>query len=108
MPDLTIEYFYHCESAESFSTQVEGSNGKKYTVSYGFAARGPYQYDYTCTCAAFKFSKGQPCKHIEQVKASGKHCNWQQFDEGGELSEQGGEKCCPKCGSPVRSQGHGV
>jgi hypothetical protein len=81
MPDLTTEYFYHCESCEHFSTKVQGS--KEYTVSYGQTPRGPYQYDYHCTCDAFKFGKGKPCKHIEEVKASGKHCNWNQFTDGG-------------------------
>ena len=108
MPDLSIEYFYHCESAESYSTQVEGSKGKKYTVSYGHAVRGPYQYDYTCTCDSFKFSKGKPCKHIEQVQQSGTRCNWQQFLDGGQPSEKDGQKCCPRCGSAVHVQGHGV
>lgn len=108
MPDLTIEYFYHCQSAECFSTEVEGNNGKKYKVSYGETPRGPYQYDYHCTCDAFKFGKGKPCKHIKQVKASGEHCKWMQFTDGGEVVRKDGEAVCPKCGLSAHSQGYGV
>lgn len=107
MPDLTVEYHYHCESCRYFRTEVKGSKGT-YTVTYGETPRGPYQYDYHCTCDAFKFGKGKPCKHIEQVKASGQHCNWNQFIDGGQPAEKDGEKCCPKCGAAVFSQGYGV
>lgn len=98
MPDLNIEYFYHCLSAEQFETTVQGS--KTYTVSYGPVRGGGV--DYSCTCDAFKFRK--KCKHIEQVKQSGKHCNWNQFVDGGD-AENG---CCPKCGGPVTSSAYGV
>lgn len=108
MPDLTIQYFYHCETAEHFSQKVEGSKGKQHVVTYGPAQRGPYQYDYSCSCDSFKFGKGKPCKHIEEVKKNGDHCNWQQFIDGGDPVEKDGEKRCPKCGAAVRSQGHGV
>lgn len=106
MPDLTVQYYYHCQSCEHFSTQVEGSKGKQHTVSYGATPRGHYQYDYHCTCDAFKFRK--TCKHIEQVKASNKHCNWNQFLEGDEPVDVNGKKCCPRCGGDVFSQGYGV
>ncbi len=109
MPDLTVEHFYHCESCEHFSTKIEsGTKGKFYTVSYGATPRGPYQYDYHCTCDAFKFGKGKPCKHIAEVKKTDLHCNWNQFIEGGQPVDKNGEKCCPKCGGPVHSQGYGV
>lgn len=107
MPDLTVEYHYHCESAEHFSTKVKGSKGD-YTVTYGPTPRGPYQYNYSCSCDSFKFGKGKPCKHIEQVKKSDLHCNWMGFTDGGKPVEVNGEKRCPKCGANVHSQGHGV
>lgn len=107
MPDLSIHYFYHCESAEHFSTKVEGSKGKHYAVTYG-PSRGRYQYDYHCSCDSFKFGKGKYCKHIEEVKKSGLHCNWQQFIDGGEPVKKDGENRCPNCGAGVYSQGHGV
>lgn len=106
MPDLTIEVYYHCQSAEHFSTQVTGSKGKQYIVSYGSTPRGPYEYDYQCTCDAFKFRKS--CKHIEEVKKSGKHCKWMQFIDGGKPVEKDGQKYCPNCGLPAHAQRYGV
>jgi hypothetical protein len=103
MPDLTLESFYHCESAEHFSTEVEGSNGTKHTVSYT-ESNGNYQYDYKCTCHSFKFGRGKYCKHIKQVKESGQHCNWLQFVDGGKPIEKNGEMTCPRCGKSVSSQ----
>lgn len=97
MPDFNIEVFYHCQSAEYFSTEVQGS--KKYTVSYGETPHGKYERDYQCTCDGFKFKK--QCRHIDQVKKSGKHCNWMQFIEGEQPIEVNGEKCCPKCKLPA-------
>lgn len=98
MPDFNIECHYHCNSAQYFSTEVDGSNGKKYTVKYCETPRGFYEYDYICDCHSFKFGKGKHCKHIEQVKDSGKHCGWMQFIHGGEPVEKNGVKTCPKCG----------
>lgn len=98
MPDFDIHVYYHCNSAEHFSTEIHGS--KTYTVTYG-PSRGMYEYDYSCTCDSFKFGKGKPCKHIKQVKASGKHCAWMQFTEGGKPVDKDGMKFCPKCGSEV-------
>jgi hypothetical protein len=109
MPDLTTEYYYYCETAEGFQMEVEGS--KTYTVRWDRTSHKNYrevQYDYSCTCHAYKFGRGKYCKHIQQVIDSGKHCNWQQFTDGGEPVEKDGEKCCPKCGSPVRAMGYGV
>lgn len=102
MPDLINQPYYHCESCEHFSTKVKGSKGSEYTVAYG-PTRGPYEYDYHCTCDSFKFGKGNYCKHIKEVKNSGLHCNWSQFLEGGEPNEVNGEKVCPRCGARVHS-----
>ena len=107
MPDLTIEVYYHCQSAESFTIQVVGQHGT-YTVSYGAMQHGPYEYDYTCTCQAFKFGKGKPCKHIKDVQKLGQHCNWLQQTDGGEPIEKNGQKCCPNCGLPAHARRYGV
>jgi len=108
MPDLTIEIYYHCQSAEHFTAKVKGSNNTEHTVSYGATPRGPYQYDYSCTCQAFKFGKGKYCKHIDEVKKSEQHCNWLQIVEGGQPVEKDGQKCCPNCGLPAHPQRYGV
>jgi hypothetical protein len=108
MPDFTIEIHFHCDSAEHFSTKVEGSKGKFHTVSYGETPRGPYQYDYHCTCDAFKFGKGKECKHIKEVKKSSLHCNWQGFLTGEKPVQKGGEYFCPKCGAHAHPARHAV
>lgn len=102
MPDFNIEAFYHCITAERFSTKV-----KDYTVNFG-PSHGRYEYDYTCTCQAFKFGKGKPCKHIEEVINSRKRCGWMQLIEGGEPLEKDGCKVCPKCGCDVSVARHAV
>jgi len=108
MPDLTIEIYFHCASAEHFSTEVKGSKGAKYTVRYGDDPSGRYQYDYTCTCHAFKFGKGKHCKHIEQVKKPGEHCGWMEMIDGGKpVKTKDGYKC-PKCGKEAIAARHAV
>lgn len=93
MPDFTIEVYYHCESAEDFTTEVDG----KYTVRWNRMSHKNRDigYDYSCTCPAYKFRPGY-CKHIKQVIASGKHCNWNQFIEGGKIDPK--DPKCPRCG----------
>lgn len=98
MPDFTIECHYHCNSAEYFTTEVQGKS-KNYKVVYGPTVSGQYEYDYSCDCQSFKFRKH--CKHIEEVKASGKHCNWMQFIDGGVPAGKNDKKVCPKCGDGV-------
>ena len=107
MPDLTIEVYYHCESAEHFTAKVVGRAGE-YTVTYGPTRHGHYEYDYSCTCESFKFGRGKPCKHIKEIQNSGKHCKWMQFLEGGKPVEKDGQKVCPNCGSPVHTRRYGV
>lgn len=106
MPDFTIETFYHCNSAEYFLTEVQGR--KKYTVTFSETPRGDVQYDYSCTCDSFKFGKGKPCKHIKEVKDSGKHCAWMQVIHGGQPLEKDGRKVCPQCGNDVSVARHAV
>ena len=101
MPDFTYESYYHCQSAEYFTVDVQGKKSK-YKVVYG-PSKGQFQYDYTCNCPSFKFSGGKRCKHIEE--AIGKHCNWLQFIEGGEPVLVKDDKTCPKCGLPVIALG---
>lgn len=108
MPDFTLEVHYHCQSAEFFQKHIEGSKGKKHTVTYSQTPRGPYEYDYSCSCHAFKFGKGKPCKHIEEVKKSGEHCKWMQFLTGEEVAEKDGQKVCPNCGLPAHAQRYAV
>jgi len=96
MPDFTIENYYVCQTAEDFQTEVKGSKGA-YKVTYGIVYGKDTMYGWECTCKAFQFGKGKPCKHITQVKASGERCGWmQQFD--GDEPKDGK---CPKCGKPV-------
>lgn len=93
MPDFTIEIYYHCESAETFATEVDG----KYIVRFDeLSHKNPdVGYDYSCTCPAYKFHPGY-CKHIKQVINSGAHCKWMQFIDGGEIDSK--DPKCPRCG----------
>ena len=98
MADLSIEIFYHCLSVEAFQAKVDGSNGKKYTVSYGRTPNGPYQRGWSCNCEAFRYRKVLECKHIKAVKGSGSFCGWTQFTDGDKPKIRQGNALCPKCG----------
>jgi len=98
MPDLTILYARFCSTNQYWEAPVAGSRGAKYTVRF---ERRPYphpvQYDYTCTCDAFKYGKGKTCKHIVSVKHE--RCGWN-----GELepsAEANPDGTCPCCGGPT-------
>lgn len=97
MPDLTIENRTVCQTNTSFEASVRGSNrgskGIDYQVSYGWSQTSDVQYDWTCTCSAFKFGK-KPCKHIMAVKPT--RCGWN-----ADLSDNGSYDLCPECGGPV-------
>jgi hypothetical protein len=111
MPDLTTIYQWHCETAESWETTVKGSKGAEYTVRWGKRFHWNHQdvqIDYSCTCKSYQFGAGAHCKHIKDVIASGAHCNWMQFHDGGDAIEKNGEHHCPKCDSVCRSMGWGV
>jgi hypothetical protein len=105
MPDFTFETYWHCGTCEHFQTQIEGSRGKIYDVTYG-PSSGPYEYDWECPCEGFKYYK--KCKHIDTVKESGKHCNWNQFIEGGHPDKKDGKYYCPKCGKEAFTQRYAV
>lgn len=94
MSDLTLQSYYYCKSVENFQVQIG-----KYTVKHG-TSRGQYQYDFNCTCPAFKFRK--QCKHIEEAKQF--YCGWDQFIDDKEVVN----KCCPNCNGAVDSRLVGV
>jgi hypothetical protein len=99
MADLSIESFWHCETAESWEMTVQGKTGT-YVVRFDRHSHRNHsvQFDYSCTCPAYRF-KGT-CKHIEAVKAT--RCGWMQYMDGGEIAHNAaGEPVCPKCGGPV-------
>lgn len=92
MPELSIEYMRMCASNEGWSREVEGSGGRKYTVTFGRVFGQEHDHGYSCTCPAFRFGKGKPCKHVAAVR--GERCGWhQQFDGG-----RAGDGKCPRCG----------
>lgn len=96
MHDLTRETRKWCSSNESWETDITGKNGKTYTVTYGRVNHGPYLYNYVCTCEAFKFGKGKPCKHIEEAKT--RHCMFNHEAACGGGCDTTGLDVCPKCG----------
>jgi hypothetical protein len=114
MPDLTIEIYFRCTSNDGFSVQIPSSKaGEEYTVRFGrMPPNHECQYDWTCTCKAFKFGKGKPCKHIKEVDNNReKHgfCGWHQFMDGGEPVEgKGMEYFCPRCGMLAKGERWGV
>ena len=90
MPDLTIEAAWTCTSNTYWEQVVESSRGPlSYTVRFEHRP-WPHevQYDYTCTCDAFKYGRGKPCKHIEGVR--GLRCGWNsELDPGAECETDG-------------------
>lgn len=113
---LSTEYYYHCLTAERFSTDVE-SGDNTYRVllddrSHKYTEE--VDHDWSCSCADYKFNCGSGkdrryCKHIEQVRASDEYCGWMQYEEGGEVDhDEDGEPRCPKCAGPVISLGWAV
>lgn len=100
--------YWHCLTAEGWSKEVVGSDGKTvYVVRWDRHSHKnrSVQMDYSCTCQAYKMKPGY-CKHINQVKSQ--HCGWMQFISGGEPVEKNGEKVCPHCGDKVSTMLWGV
>lgn len=98
MPDLTNRAYWHCETAESWCQEVQGSDVVPYMVRWDAVShqnQDMVQYDYSCTCKAYQYGGGKHCKHIRQVRSQ--RCGWMQSIDGGELD--GG--MCPRCGGPV-------
>lgn len=96
VPDLTRHATQTCVSNTNWICEVKSRSGSTYMVRYEFRERGPHQFDYTCTCLAFKFGKGKRCKHIESVSAN--RCGWN-----GTLDIVEHVDECPDCGGPVES-----
>jgi len=106
---LTVEYYWHCVSAEKAVYKIEGSKDT-YTVSYDHNYINTKGQGWHCPCQGFTFRK--TCKHVKEAQA--KHCGWLQFVSGGdavdvpENDEYTNGKACPECGGPVASRGWGV
>lgn len=99
MPDLTIEYYWLCESALGAGPWHIGTH----KVEYGWQPQGRQygpQYDYSCDCKGFQFRK--QCKHIEEAKKI--HCKWHQYMDGGEPLKRGKTRKCPRCKGPVTAE----
>jgi len=109
MPDLDIVGTWTCATNTFWEHEVESHRGgAKYTVRFE-PRPWPHevQYDYTCTCKAFKFGRGSYCKHIEEVKHL--RCGWNyELDVCAEIEEDDGGNVCPECGGPVEAMRVGV
>lgn len=93
MPDLTIEAGWMCCSNEHWETEVVGSKGDVYKVTFGWTPDGN---DFGCTCPQSRI-KRRECKHIKSVKHQ--RCGWhQQFDAG---DVDPADPKCPRCGGEV-------
>ena len=101
MADLDILSACSCQTNKYWEKKIVTDKGDQYTIRYEFAEYGPYQYDYTCTCPAYKFGRGKHCKHIE--KYMGERCAWNRALEPGcePAKNDKGEPCCPRCGGEV-------
>lgn len=110
MGDLTVEYHWHCLTAENWYTEVPGSKGS-YTVrydSFSHKNRRDVQHDWSCDCMSYKTRPGY-CKHISGVIEKGLRCGWMQFLDGEDVARDSeGSACCPRCRGPVASMGWGV
>jgi len=105
MAELSIIYARWCSSNEQWSKEVKGRTGT-YIVRFGPTYGGQYSYDYTCTCAAFKFNPNKYCKHIEAVKDE--RCCWNSDVIMGSFEEEPADKKCPKCKSNLLTVKVGV
>lgn len=96
-----------CKMDGPLTVQVDGGNGKKYTVS-GLMHERSYP---ECTCPAYTFGKRtvnfggrmmpKPCKHIEKAEGD-LHCWHEQYSEEVQSSYQRKRGICPRCGGPTR------
>lgn len=110
MPDLTIQAFWHCQSAEDFQATVESrSGGQPHVVRLDRHSHkgSKAQCDWSCDCKGYKV-RGR-CSHIAQVQKEGRRCGWLQFIDGGEVSHDAeGRPVCPRCGLPATARGWAV
>jgi hypothetical protein len=92
MPDLSIEYYWLCETARHW----EAKHPRGYRVAWEYQRGGDVQYDWHCECKGFQFRR--KCSHIEWAKPL--RCGWHQFEDGGECDG----KVCPRCKGPITSE----
>jgi hypothetical protein len=99
MPDFITMYARVCATNLHWQKEVEGS-GNTYTVRFGFM---PYphetQYDWSCTCPAYKRGRGKYCKHIEKVREAKERCGWNAELE--PTAQANPDDTCPCCGGPT-------
>ncbi len=91
---LDIIPMQQCCSNVFWEKEVKGSKDNIYTVSFEKQYGGDYEYDYECTCPAFKHRPGY-CKHILEVKDD--RCGWHEQHCAGTAQDSK----CPNCGGPV-------
>jgi len=84
---------YTCCSNLTWTREVIGSKGDKYTITYDPGMN--QRHDYTCTCLGY-VNHGN-CYHIP--KAQKERCAWNEVMEPIYLHNM---KYCPSCGGPVR------
>jgi hypothetical protein len=109
MPDFTQVVHFHCESVESFSTEVKGSTGRIYKVRVGYAdwPGAATKFAWSCDCQSFKFRK--TCKHIAKAKVESNYCGWQGFVHGGEaVRDEHNIARCPQCNGIAIAMRHAV
>lgn len=91
MPDLTIESGWMCCTNEHWETEVVGSKGDVYKVSFGWTPLSGHCF--SCTCPQSHI-KHRQCKHIKAVQS--RRCGWHQQFEAGDVDPDNPR--CPKCG----------
>ena len=106
MPDLMIQAFWHCRSAEDWETTVPSKSGDEpHIVRWDSTSHRHHhdcQHDWSCDCTGYMV-RGT-CSHIERVKREKRRCGWMQFTDGGHPTyDTAGRPTCPKCGSPVEA-----
>jgi hypothetical protein len=87
VPDFTIMLTRTCPSNYYWETEVAGSRGQKYRLSY------TGMEGWECTCPGFKFRK--TCKHVSDPALTSQRCGWGSDAAAG---TQYDEKHCPQCG----------
>ena len=92
MPDLTPINIAYCPTKP---VRVQGSRSKVYIVDKGRTQN--YDYDWRCTCPAFKYSPHKHCKHIKKVLKD-LPCEWNEFYSPEPYNNDGK---CPCCGEKV-------
>lgn len=96
MPDMTIEAYWCCETAQHWRGTIDG-----HAVYWGsLPPSADVGYGFVCDCTGFKYRK--QCRHVKAAEAL--RCGWQQFVSGGEPVD--GK--CPRCGGGVSAERYAV